>query len=541
MGIMTDRQFEEFLRNAAQDYNRPPEGTPTEEIWADIDEARSGGWQRSQWRSAAPWWSLGRGIAATVALWVFPLTAVAGGAALAINHWTSDDTGSELAHLEIGHDQEQDTRHGHGQHAECGDIDTRVAALNALLQMETEQALPILMDVLERRDVCSVELRRRAVFLISQHETRETDDILLDAAIEDPDEEVRQQAVFWLGQLSSDEAVSALESILQDADDIELKKKVIFALSQHGSSRATRILRDIALDSRAHEEVREQAIFWLGEEGTSEDLSALMNLYDRMDNDHLREKIIFAVSQSGASNAEEWLLGVASDHRESMDLRENAVFWLGQRQSQAAVEALESVLFGGVQELQEKAVFALSQHGSNRAMELLRGVVVDGNAHPETREQAIFWLGQEGSSEDVATLMDMYRQIQSHDLKEKIIFAVSQNGDREGEEWLLDLARNEREPMELRKNALFWVGQEGDIDAADLRELYDEAAAFEFKEHVIFVLSQRDERDAVEELITIARGERDEELRDKAIFWLGQTDDQKAAEFLAELINRPTR
>jgi HEAT repeat protein len=174
-------------------------------------------------------------------------------------------------------------------------------------------------------------------------------------------------------------------------------------------------------------------------------------------------------------------------------------------------------------------------------MELLRGVVVDGDAHPETREQAIFWLGQEGTSEDVATLMDMYRQIQSNDLKEKIIFAVSQNGERDGEEWLLDLARNPREPMDLRKNALFWVGQEGDIDAAELRDLYDDAAEFELKEQVIFVLSQRNERDAVDQLIAIARAERDEELRDKAIFWLGQTDDPKAAEFLAELIHRPTR
>ncbi len=532
---MTDKQFEEFLRNQARDYNRPPEGTPTEEIWADIDEARSGSWQRSQWRDAAPWWALSRGIAATVALWVFPLTAVAGGAALAINHWTSDDSGSELALLGAEHG------HEHEQHIECGDTDTRVAALNALLQMETEQALPILMDVLERRDACSVELRRRAVFLVSQHETRETDDILLDAAIEDPDEEVRHQAVFWLGQLSSDDAVSALESILQDADDIELKKKVIFSLSQHGSSRASLILRDVALDSRAHEEVREQAIFWLGEEGTSEDISALMDLYDRVDNDHLREKIIFAVSQSGASDAEEWLLSVVRDDREVMDLRENAVFWLGQRQSPEAVEALESVLFGGVPELQEKAVFALSQHGSSRAMELLRGVVVDKNVHPETREQAIFWLGQEGSSDDVELLMDMYGQLESSELKEKIIFAVSQNSHRDGDEWLLGLARNAREPMGLRKNALFWVGQEGDIDAADLRDLYDDASAFELKEHVIFVLSQRDERDAVEEMIAIARGERDEELRNKAIFWLGQTDDPMAAEFLAELINRPTR
>ena len=142
---MTDRQFEEFLRNTAQDYNRPPEATPHTEIWAEIDEARNGGWQRSQWREAAPWWSWGRVIAATLALWLFPLTAVAGGAALAINHW-SGDSGSEFSVLAADHGLEGE------QHGECNDVDTRVAALNALLQMDTEQAMPILMDVLERRD-----------------------------------------------------------------------------------------------------------------------------------------------------------------------------------------------------------------------------------------------------------------------------------------------------------------------------------------------------------------------------------------------------
>ncbi len=467
---MTDKQFEEFLRNTAQDYNRPPEATPHTEIWAEIDEARNGGWQRSQWREAAPWWSWGRGIAATIALWLFPLTAVAGGAAFAINHW-SGDSGSEFSVLAADHGHEGE------QHGECNDVGTRVAALNALLQMDTEQAMPILMDVLERRDACSVELRRKAVFLVSQHETRETVDILLRAVREDPDEEVRQQAVFWLGQTSGDDAVTALESILQGSDDIELQKKVIFSLSQHSSSRAGRILRDVALDSRAHEEVRDQAIFWLGQEGSDDDVSVLMDLYDRIDNDDLKERIVFAVSQSGSDHSENWLVDLARDNGEPMELRENAVFW----------------------------------------------------------------LGQEGSSEDVTFLMDLYDEIHDRDLKEKIIFAVSQNSDRDGDEWLLSLARDENEAVDLRKNALFWAGQEGDIDASELRELYNDAAEFELKEHVIFVLSQFDDGDAVEELMDIARNETNADLRDKAIFWLGQSDDERAAEFLAELINRPTR
>jgi len=404
---MTDKQFEEFLRNTAQEYNRPPEVTPRDEIWAQIDESRSDSWQRSQWREKTPWWHMGRGVAATIALWFFPLTAVGAGAALAINHWTSDD-GPELSTFVIEHDHQEHQQHQ--EHAECGDMDTKVAALNALLQMDSDQAVPILVDVLDRRDECSVELRRRAVFLVSQHETDETVDLLFDAARTDPDFEVREQAVFWLGQASGDEAVDALETLLQEAEDVELEKKAVFSLSQHGSSRAMQILRDIALDSRAHQETREQAIFWLGEEGNSEEIEYLMQLYRRLDNTELREKVIFAVSL---------------------------------------------------------------------------------------------------------------------------------NGNEAGGRWLLGLARDENETVELRKNALFWAGEEGDIEASDLKAIYDDSEDVEIKEQVIFVLSQLDDSHSVSELISIVRHERNKELRDRAIFWLGESDDPRAAEFLAELINRP--
>ena len=60
------------------------------------------------------------------------------------------------------------------------------------------------------------------------------------------------------------------------------------------------------------------------------------------------------------------------------------------------------------------------------------------------------------------------------------------------------------------------------------------------REQVIFALSQRGNRDplAVDKLLDIAKNEKDRELRKKAIFWLGQSKDPRAAKLLAELINR---
>src|SRR5262249_45012829 len=94
-----------------------------------------------------------------------------------------------------------------------GDDDVQSAALNALQQMDSEKALPILRRVLARRDAGSECLRRKAVFIVSQQQGRESEQILLDAARNDPDSGVREQAVWWLSQVNSPTAVAALDSI----------------------------------------------------------------------------------------------------------------------------------------------------------------------------------------------------------------------------------------------------------------------------------------------------------------------------------------
>lgn len=289
------------------------------------------------------------------------------------------------------------------------DDDMRIAALNAVLQMDAERAVPLLKTVLARRDSGSTCLRRKAVFLVSQKRSPETSAILLDAVRNDPDQEVREQAVFWLSQVPGEEAVTALDSVLRSSRDGAVQDKAIFALSQHRSERAGAILRQFA---------------------------------ERRD------------------------------------------------------------------------------------------------APSHLREQAIFWLSQHRSAENQAFLRNLYPRLETTELKEKVLFSVSQMRGEDNARWLLDIAMNERENIELRKKALFWAGQSRSTSLPDLVALYDRVQNRELKEHLIFVLSQRREGPAVDKLFAIARSEPDLELRKKAIFWIGQSRDPRAAQFLQELINQ---
>lgn len=287
--------------------------------------------------------------------------------------------------------------------------DVRIAAINGLMQMDAERAMPILKKVLARGGACSAELRRKAVFVVSQQRSEEAADILLNAAQNDPDGEVRQQAVFWLGQVRDDRAVDMLSQILTKSNDQELKEKALFALSQHRSPRAAGLLREYAQGANVSSSLREKAIFWIGQRPSQENADFLKNLYGRLEEQELKEKVIFSLSQ------------------------------------------------------------------------------------------------QRGMGND---------------------------------KWLMDIALNDGEDIELRKKALFWAGQNREVSLDQLVSLYDRMKDREMREQMIFVYSQRRETPAVDKLMSIAKSDPDRELRKKAVFWLSQSRDPRAAQFLLEIIEQ---
>jgi len=102
---------------------------------------------------------------------------------------------------------------------------------------------------------------------------------------------------------------------------------------------------------------------------------------------------------------------------------------------------------------------------------------------------------------------------------------------------LVRLMQNGDAPLDTRKDALFWLG-ESEMGAAEFARLYDRAQPFALREQWTFVLSQRHEDPAVDKLIDIARADSDFEIRKRAMFWLGQSKDPKAIQFLHDIILR---
>ena len=183
-------------------------------------------------------------------------------------------------------------------------------------------------------------------------------------------------------------------------------------------------------------------------------------------------------------------------------------------------------------------MFALSQHGSARANQALRAYAERPDLPVDLREKAIFWIGQSGGAENEAYLRGSTAGSRRSRCARRCCSRSRRPAARRTSAGCSGSRKDGRQPLELRKQALFWAGQ-SDASMTDLTALYAAMPDREMREQLIFVYSQRDEPAAVDKLLDIAQREPDPELRKKALFWLGQSDDPRAAKALQDIIEQP--
>jgi HEAT repeat protein len=137
--------------------------------------------------------------------------------------------------------------------------------------------------------------------------------------------------------------------------------------------------------------------------------------------------------------------------------------------------------------------------------------------------------------------LDMLGEIALNDpdegLRTQALFGIAQIGSEEANEFLLRIARSDG-PIELRSNAIVWLGQRGDGRVVDaLIGLWADVDDVEIRNHLLFAVAQAGTEAAVDHLVAVATDEdEDPELRSQAVFWLGQSEHPKAKQALIEII-----
>jgi len=159
----------------------------------------------------------------------------------------------------------------------------------------------------------------------------------------------------------------------------------------HETVKATSALEGFS-SSTNHLWLREKAAFWLGAGRGHDGYLALKKLANDPDPE-FRKKLSFDLSVSHDPAALDDLIRMAKSDSNT-GVREQAIFWVGQKAGAKAVAMLKDTVENDPEVgVKKKAVFALSQLPKDEAVpELLH--VAQTNPSPAVRKDAIFWLGQ---------------------------------------------------------------------------------------------------------------------------------------------------
>lgn len=211
--------------------------------------------------------------------------------------------------------------------------------------------------------------------------------------------------LYWLSRVDNAESLSWLETAFMAAKDHELLEDLVAAIGLHQEPGLVLPLLKKALAAERHADVREAAVFWLGEQEAQESVDLLTKLLQRENDEDILDAVVFSLSRIELETALNELVALAKGEG-PVRLRRKAIFWLSQKAAKKACSVLEEIAAAGNEQtaIREHAVFALSQHegGVDALIKLAKG---DGS--PKVRKKAIFWLGQCDDPRAVDTIVDI--------------------------------------------------------------------------------------------------------------------------------------
>jgi len=171
---------------------------------------------------------------------------------------------------------------------------------------------------------------------------------------------------------------------------------------------------------------------------------------------------------------------------------------------------------------------------------LLDVSLLDPDQSYDFSETSVYWLGRATNDESLALVEKCFESAGSKThLQSTLIFISSCHPGPKAPDFMKKVALGSY-PVKARESAVFWLGNYGDSKSlSSLKEIFAKAQDTGVKKQVVFALQLSKQKEAVEELIRIAKNEPSQDIRKNAVFWLGQKASAESIKALKEIVDGP--
>lgn len=127
---------------------------------------------------------------------------------------------------------------------------------------------------------------------------------------------------------------------------------------------------------------------------------------------------------------------------------------------------------------------------------------------------------------------------QDPEFRKKLSFDLFVSRDSAAVDDLIGMAKSDKD-VSVREQAIFWVGQKAGKKAiSTLKDTVENDPEVGVKKKAVFALSQLPKDEAVPELLHVAQTNSSPTVRKEAMFWLGQTHDPRALAYFEQILER---
>jgi HEAT repeat protein len=210
------------------------------------------------------------------------------------------------------------------------DEELKLYALNSLMHVESERAVPVLDEFLAGSH--SVEMKEKALFVLSQSSSPRAREILVGIAKGQRQPELSMEAIEYLGLSGGKDTGELLQEIYDSNQDIEVKEQALEAMMLGGHKD-----RVLAAARGEHDpELREEAVGLLGVMGATEELR---ELYSSETSSDVKEGILEGMFIAGDGET----LSQLARSEQDPEMRLAAIEYLGLVGGASAMSTLQSL------------------------------------------------------------------------------------------------------------------------------------------------------------------------------------------------------
>jgi hypothetical protein len=313
----------------------------------------------------------------------------------------------------------------------------KIVVLQALFQTDLQRGIMAATDWLKPGSTQTVRCKSAALTLLGRNGGKSVTPVILGVARSEPDLKLRARAISALGATNDDTVVDALREFALNSPENDIVEASLYALSKHTGERAIVVLSDIAISGKTTPQ-RRMAISSIATRPGEPAVDALLRIYDADQTVEIRRAVIAGFGNRKSERAGAKLFDIA--------------------------RSSDSI------ELRKAAVNAISRRGGDKAIEFLLSLY-DTEKNEELRDQIMGALGY-GSNIYVTTPMAMSGQgIQGG---QGIGIGVGGSGSRMNDQRvtrkLIEIARDQKAPMERRKRAIGWLSRSKDPEVLKFLE-----------------------------------------------------------------------